>query len=269
METILYLTDFYYAANGRAYYQEDLFLTAKLKEHFNLLIGHPHQVLSYLHCADLIVFRNTGSVLGYQDYFQQFLKAVEEKNIPTFNSFDGKADIRGKQYLLDLGAAGFPVIPTIENVSDIEKLGTPQNYIVKLKNGADSIGMEVLTKEALMQAQPAGKLIQPYVPFVYEVSFYYLNNAFQYALYAPDKQQRWQLEAYEPTPADLAFADSFIQWNNLQRGISRVDACRLQDGTLLLVELEDLNPFLSIDLVSENQRNTFISNWIKVLKEIA
>ena len=73
MKTILYLTDLYYVAQGRNYYEEDLYLTERLKEHFNILIAHPNQAMAYLDIADLVVFRNTGSVLNYQDYFNQFL----------------------------------------------------------------------------------------------------------------------------------------------------------------------------------------------------
>lgn len=268
MKTLLYLTDFYYEAKGRKYYEEDLYITSKLKNHFNILIGHPHQALSNLESADLVVFRNTGSILGYQEYFQQFLTEVRQKNILTFNSFDGKADILGKQYLIDLTNLDYPVIPTIECVTDIDKIGNHEEYIVKLKNGADSIGMEILTNEMLMNSNPQGKLIQPLIDFEYEVSFYYLNDNFQYALYAPDKNKRWELVEYEPTEGDLIFAENFIKWNNIERGITRVDACRVKNNTLLLVELEDLNPFLSIDLLSENKRNHFMSNLIETLKNI-
>lgn len=266
MKNLLYLTDLYYEAKGRKYYEEDLYITSKLKNHFNILIGHPHQAISHLENADLVVFRNTGSVLGYQEYFQQFLRELKEKNIVTFNSFDGKADILGKQYLIDLTHQNYPVIPTIESISDLDIIGQHENYIVKLKNGADSIGMEILTYEDLMNSNPQGKLIQSLIDFEYEVSFYYLNSDFQYAMYAPDKNKRWELMEYEPTENDLAFAEKFINWNAIEKGITRVDACRLKDHTLLLVELEDLNPFLSIDLLSESKRNAFIDKFIDVLK---
>lgn len=210
MKTLLYLTDLYYEAKGRKYYEEDLYITSRLKEHFTILIGHPHQAIANLDIADLVVFRNTGSVLGYQEYFQQFITAVRVKNSLTFNSFDGKADILGKQYLIDLTNQNYPVIPTIESVLDIDKIGHHDKYIIKLKNGADSIGMEVLTHEELINSNPQGKLIQPLIDFEYEVSFYYLNADFQYALYAPDKNKRWELIEYEPTESDLAFAEKFI-----------------------------------------------------------
>jgi hypothetical protein len=268
MKTLLYLTDFYYAAKGRNYYEEDLYITSKLKDHFNILIGHPHQAIDFLEIADLIIFRNTGSILGYQENFHRFLSAVENKNIKTFNSFDGKADIRGKQYLVDLTSMGYNVIPTIESIENLEKLGAHENYIVKIKNGADSIGMEILSKEELLNKNPKDKLIQPLIDFEYEVSFYYLDKTFQYALYAPDKNKRWELSEYNPTSEDLEFADKFIKWNNINTGITRVDACRCTDNLLLLVELEDLNPYLSIELLSVENRDNFISNLIETFKTL-
>ena len=268
MKTILYLTDLYYVAKGRKYYEEDLYITSRLKEHFNVLIGHPQQALSFLNTADIIVYRNIGCVLHFEDYYREFLKTVEEKNIITFNSFDGKGDQQGKQYLLDLQDEGYAVIPTAVDIYEIEKLGNPQKYIVKLMNGADSVGMEILNKEELLAANPKGKLIQPLIDFQYEVSFYYLNDTFQYALYAPNKEKRWELIEYEATQEDLGFAYQFLKWNNMERGITRVDACRLKDGSLLLVELEDLNPFLSLNLLSEEKREDFLRNFIEALKEI-
>lgn len=269
MTTILYLTDLYYQASGRKYHEEDLYVTSKLKDHFNLLICHPRQAIPHIEYADLIVFRNTGPVIGYQKYFIEFLAEIQRKKALTFNSFDGNGDMKGKQYLLDLTRLRYPVIPTVENLEDLDRLGRPDKYILKLKNGADSIGMEMLTQNEVIRLKPNGKLIQPYLDFEYEVSFYYLNDDFQYAMYAPDKQKRWELAEYEPTSRDIQFADKFIKWNGLTRGISRVDACRLKDGSLLLMELEDLNPYLSLVLLEEKKRDLFIDKLIEALKIFA
>ena len=76
-----------------------------------------------------------------------------------------------------------------------------------------------------------------------------------YALYAPDKSKRWILKEYNCTDEDIAFAGRFIEWNTVTYGIQRVDACRTKDGELLLVELEDLNPYLSILDVNEKIRH--------------
>lgn len=98
------------------------------------------------------------------------------------------------------------------------------------------------------------------------MSFYFVDDSFQYALYAPDPARRWELVPYEPTPADLAFARGFIDWNTLDHGIQRVDACRAPSGELLLVELEDLNPYLSLDLLPPPVRESFVTALVASLK---
>ncbi len=41
-------------------------------------------------------------------------------------------------------------------------------------------------------------------------------------------------------------------------GVQRVDACRTRDGQLLLVELEDLNPYLSLDTLDRATQEKFV-----------
>ncbi|HZH37148.1 MAG TPA: hypothetical protein VEX65_07735, partial [Flavisolibacter sp.] len=172
------------------------------------------------------------------------------------------------QYLLDLTREGYPVIPTTDDINQLETLGGSGKYVVKLINGADSIGMEVLPGEKLFGLNLDGKIIQPYLHFEYEVSFYYLDNVFRYALFAPDRKRRWELVEYKVTHEDLHFADLFVNWNMISHGIVRIDACRLADGSLRLVEIEDLNPFLSLDLLSENKREQFIYRFIESLEKL-
>lgn len=43
----------------------------------------------------------------------------------------------------------------------------------------------------------------------------------------------------------------FLMNYELLFSLPRLDACRLPDGRLLLVELEDLNPYLSLDLLEK------------------
>ncbi|MFS4432200.1 hypothetical protein [Chryseobacterium sp. S90] len=265
MKTILYLTDFYYKAKGRAYYKEDLYITSKLKNYFNILIGHPHQVNSYLECSDIIIFRNTGSVIEYESCFKEFVHNVKKRNLLTFNSLDRKGDQRGKDYLLQLTKNKFPVIPTVENLNELDRLGTSENYMVKLKNGADSKGQEKVSYKDIHSVELDGKIIQPFIDFKYEVSFFYLNDRFQYALYAPEKNKRWELIEYTPSAVEIEFADQFVKWNSLKRGITRVNACCLLDDSLLLVELEDLNPYLSLEILSKTKQDRFIKNWIEIL----
>ncbi len=268
MKKILYLTDLYYSANGRDYFEEDLYITQKLKDHFDLILCHPHNSKSFEKYVDLVVFRNTGPVSLFKEDYENFVKRVKSNNIKTFNEFSGKADMQGKQYLLDLTLEKFPVIPTVDSLDDLDLLPDCNKYVIKPKDGADSIGLEFLNKDELLVRNLDNLLIQPAIDFEYEVSFYFINNKLEYALYAPDKDRRWQLQEYNFTVADEEFAYKFIEWNDIDHGIQRVDACRTREGELLLVELEDLNPYLSILELNSQTRDKFINDLISSIGEL-
>nr|BFE74032.1 hypothetical protein GCM10020092_073330 [Actinoplanes digitatis] len=150
------------------------------------------------------------------------------------------------------------MIPTVDRLEEIGRLPETGRYVAKPKFGADSVGMTVVERADLPRLDYTDLLVQPHIDFTYEVSFYFVDHDFQYALYAPRPDRRWELEPYEPGAADLAFARRFIDWNDIDHGIQRVDACRTSDGALLLVELEDLNPYLSLDRVRPGSRDRFV-----------
>lgn len=264
MKRILYLTDLYYKAKGRNYYEEDIYITEKLKDYFDIVLCHPKNSESFEKNADLVVFRNTGGVSGFKDIYNSFVNRVKTNNIKTYNEFTGKADMRGKQYLIDLTLEKYPVIPTIDKIENLKMLPYSDRYVLKPKDGADSIGLEFLTIDELVKRNIADgtALIQPAIDFKYEVSFYFINDKLEYAFYAPDKNQRWKLKKYDLNEEDAEFAKKFIKWNGIKHGIQRVDACRTQDEKLLLVELEDLNPYLSILELDEETRGLFIKDLI-------
>ncbi|MFJ1967820.1 hypothetical protein ACIO93_04030 [Streptomyces sp. NPDC087903] len=255
---VLYVTDLAYPARGRRYCDEDIFLSARLREDFDLALCHPRDAAALMDGFDGVVVRNSGPVLGYQAAHDAFRARAVEHGTRVYNPLTGRADMAGKQYLLELGATGHPVIPTVDRPEDLHLLPEADEYVVKPKTGADSVGLRIVSADRARELTDGTVLVQPRVDFAYEVSFYYVDDDFQYALYAPRPDRRWQLEPYEPTGADLEFARRFIDWNGLGHGIQRVDACRAPDGELLLVELEDLNPYLSLDAVDEQRRDAFV-----------
>ncbi|MFE4603709.1 hypothetical protein ACFRKE_22970 [Kitasatospora indigofera] len=259
--SLLYVSDPAYPANGRSYGDEDIRLTARLREYFDLALCHPLDARALMGRFDAVVIRNSGPVLHYQQEYEDFRRAALAAGVRVYNPLTGRGDMAGKQYLLDLGVAGHPVIPTADGdlgaAAALAALPAAGRYVVKPRLGADSLGLRVLDAAALATEPLAGCLVQPYIALRHEVSFYYVDREFQYALYAPDPARRWELEPWAATPEDLAFAARFIEWNTLPFGIQRVDACRTEDGGLLLVELEDLNPYLSLDLVDADTREAF------------
>lgn len=270
MKKILFVSNFYYACKQIGdYHLEDIFLTSQLRTSFALSICHPADTEPYEDDCDLILFRNGGVVMHYQSAYDAWLERVSAKHLKTYNSPDGKGDMRGKDYLLELTKLNFPVIPTTDRLDALDQLPAVNQFVLKPKNGADSIGFRVLPKAQLLGAPlPANTLIQPYIDFQYEVSFYFIDSEFQYALYAPDKQRRWNLVTYQPSEADLAFAYRFIAWNNLTWGIQRIDACRTPAGDLLLLEVEDLSPYLSLLQLPHGIRDRFVKSLIQSLQTV-
>jgi hypothetical protein len=267
---VLYVTDLAYEARGRRYCDEDIFLTSRLRPAFDLALCHPLDAVALMDGFDVVVVRNSGPVLGYQAAYETFRARALERGTNVYNPLTGRADMAGKQYLLSLYAAGYPVIPTADRFADIGRLPAAEAYVAKPKLGADSIGLRVV-RPADLPGLPydEGLLVQPRIDFQYEVSFCFVDDALQYALYAPDPRRRWELRPYEPTAADREFARRFIEWNTLPHGIQRVDACRTPEGELLLVELEDLNPYLSLDLLDEATREAFVTAMTESVRRAA
>lgn len=263
---VLYVTDLAYPARGRRYCDEDIHLTSRLREHFDLALCHPRDTVALMDAFDAVVVRNSGPVLGYQDAYDAFRERALATGTPVYNPLTGRGDMAGKQYLLDLTAAGRPVIPTVGRPEDLHLLPAAERYVVKPRRGADSMGLRVVPPDEVRGLAGGDVLVQPHIDFAYEVSFYYVDHAFQYALHAPDPGRRWQLEPYRATPDDLDFALGFIEWNTLGHGVQRVDACRAPGGELLLVELEDLNPYLSLDALDDAGREAFVSAMVTSLR---
>ncbi|MFB8032083.1 hypothetical protein ACFC5Z_03835 [Streptomyces sp. NPDC056004] len=266
--SVLFVTDLAYQARGRRYCDEDIQLTARLREEFDVALCHPRDAAALLDGFDTVVIRNSGPVLHYQEAYDAFRARARELGTRVYNPLHGRGDMAGKQYLVDLSRAGHPVIPTVDRAADLGALPEAPEYVVKPKLGADSAGLRFVREAALPAGEDGTMLVQPRIDFRYEVSFYFIDHDFQYALYAPDPERRWVLEPYAPDAADLAFARGFVEWNTLDHGIQRVDACRTARGELLLVELEDLNPYLSLDRVAGPVRDAFVTRLKASLRDL-
>ena len=260
MTTLLYVTDLAYQAQGRRYGDEDVYVTSRLREHFDLALAHPRDAAALMGHFDVVVVRNSGPVLHYVEAYAAFRQQALDSGACVYNPLSGRGDMSGKQYLLDLTVGGFPVVPTVSGPEWRTGLPETGSYVVKPKLGADSVGLRRVGRDELERLRLDDELlVQPAVDLAYEVSFYFVDRTFRYALHAPDPARRWELVRYEPTREDLAFAQRLVDWNTLDHGVQRVDAGRTRDGALLLMELEDLNPYLSLDKLGEAEREEVVA----------
>ncbi|MCC5949499.1 MAG: hypothetical protein JJT89_13700 [Nitriliruptoraceae bacterium] len=261
--SLLLVTDLHYPAAGRRYGDEDVWLAGALRAHFDLAMCSPLDAAALLVAFDLVLVRNSGPVIHYPQADAAFRAEVARRGTRLVNPLTARGDMQGKGYLVDLWAAGERVIPTVARREDLGLLPDADRWVVKPLRGADSIGLQVL--DHLDDVVLDDAIAQPCVDIVTELSFVYVGRRFQYAVHAPDQARRWELVPYQPTPDELRFAQRFVDWNALEVGVQRVDACRTRDGDLLLVELEDLNPYLSLDLIEPATRAAFTEALVDTL----
>jgi len=262
---LLLLTDPLYPAAGRRYGDEDVWLAGRLREVFDVATCSPLDAVALMDRFEIVLLRNTGPVLNYPQQYAALREHARRTGARLVTDLGARADALGKSYLLELTRAGAPVIPTIDRREDLGLLPGQGDLMVKPLLGADSIGMHVVGRDAL-PADLTGLLVQPLLDVDHEVSYVYVDHQFLYAVRTRDS--RWQLEPFDPEPDELAFAQWFVDWNGVEHGVQRVDACRTRDGRLLLVELEDLNPYLSLDVLDEATRHRFVRALIESLQTV-
>jgi hypothetical protein len=253
------VSDLLYPAQGRRYGDEDVWLAGRLRQDFDVAICSPLDATALMPSFALVLVRNSGPVIHYQEVYDRFRAAAVATQAVLVNPPTGRGDQQGKGYLPVLTRAGEPVIPSIGGDGDIRDLPQVPEYVVKPVLGADSVGLQFVTADQLARIDRAGCLVQPKVDVRHEISFVFVGRAFSYAVYAPDRERRWDLTPYDADAQEIEFAQRFVDWNTLDVGVQRVDACRTVDGDLLLVELEDLNPYLSLDVLRPAVRESFCS----------
>lgn len=264
---IRWVTDVDYPARGRDYGAEDRWLVARLAPEFQITPVHPRGAVAAGEPFDLVVVRNSGPVAGYPLAYAEFREWAIARDALVYNELTGRGDMLGKGYLLELHAQGMPVIPTT-TPGNLDAIPAAAQYVAKPLHGADSDGLAFLSAAEAATFELPEMIIQPRIDMRAELSFVFVDDAFQYALSTIPGHERWQLQPYAATDEDLAFARRFIEWNAVRHGIQRVDACRTADGELLLVELEDLNPYLSLDLLANDVRERFVASFAAALRRL-
>ena len=262
--SLLWVTDVDYDARGRTYGDEDRWLVSRLADAFEIVTCHPSRARALMDDHDLVVVRNCGPVAGFADDWAAFRDHAIATGARVYNELSGRGDMLGKAHLVELHRAGWPVIPSAFGDTALADLPAASSYVVKALRGADSHGMSFRTRSEL-DGLDGDVVVQPRLELVAELSFVFVDGEFSYAL-TTGSGERWELEELRPDPADVERARSFVEWNAITHGIQRVDFGRTIDGTLLLMELEDLNPYLSLDRLAAGTRDRFVAAFTRALE---
>ena len=246
--------------------KEDLFLAGYLKQYFNVTVTTIDKVESLADKADLVLVRNIWPTSMHLKEDRKILSNLIKRKRKLYNPGLGEEDLIGKEYLAYLFKKGFPVIPSIDEKIDLDLLPKQKYFFIKPKHGGSRRGCRKINFSQINSINLNKYILQPFIDFKYEISFYFIDDKLQYALYAPNKKKRWYLKPLKLTSKDKKFAQQFVKWNNLPYGLQRIDAVRLKNGKLLLMEIEDWCPYLSLLDIHKSLQKKLIRSLVISLK---
>ena len=206
------------------------------------------------------------------DYFesnqQEFLHAMATiaKHTLLLNKFSVLQWNIDKAYLEDLAERGVQTIPTYKVIKAtesqvekaFEKFGC-DTLVIKPDIGAGAWRQALYTRGTPFpkpeDLPPAGAMIQPFLKSVVEegeYSFLYFGGRFSHALVKRAKDGDYRIqstyggreEPYTPRQQERDQARAVFDTLDFTPLYARVDLLRADDGRLLLIELEMIEPYL-------------------------
>lgn len=246
---------------------EDLFLADILSKQWNVSVTSPSLAVQILAAGNVTrcVIRNAWPSREFKSDFRMLEALAQNRRVEFYNPLGrSRGPIEDKGYLADLYRHGLPVIPTYLDIADLAAAGHTGTILCKPIDGCSSAGIvEAMSTDTFPSS--GNYIYQPKLAFDHEVSFFFIDNAFAYALASagPTMKHRWQLSEVIPAETDIVWAQQFVKWNKLPYGLQRIDACRLSSGELLLMEVEDSMPFLSLLDLPEHRRHLVVDRLIE------
>lgn len=205
-----------------------------------------------------------GTTWDYWDHHAQFLQTLEqiEKTTQLFNSAALIQWNSHKGYLRELEQKGVRLIPTlwIDEVTTARatdafaQLGS-DDLVFKRQVGAGADGQFRLTPNSPLPDMPHAMMVQPFLSKIQEegeYSFIFIYGRFCHALLKTAKSGDYRIQStyggretpVTPHPSDLAAAEAVLKTLDETPLYARVDMLRGDDGGLLLMELELIEPYL-------------------------
>lgn len=230
-----------------------------LNEDAEVIMKHPLNCSLLLDAVDGVFIRNIWPTHEYMKEWNVLKERIRALKIPVYNPLTYRGDVEGKDYLIDLSKSGYPVIPSVSRVEDIDELPAGNGYWIKPRFSCDGFGARKLTREELLFEKPKGYVIQPFMTFESEPSFFFIDNEFHHSITAKHRLFDDRVLPYDASDDDLRFAKEFVQWSDMPFGLQRIDAIRLESGQLLLTEVENLCPYLFLIETDAALRDAFLA----------
>ena len=205
-----------------------------------------------------------GTTWDYWDRLDEFLAALDMIGTKT-RLMNPASLVRWncrKTYLRELEARGAKLIPTLwldscgeaEVRAAFDALGA-ETLVFKRQVGAGAKGQHKLTRADAVPEMPHPMMAQPFLPMIQkegELSFIFVDGEFCHALvkraqpgdYRIQSSYGGREEVLHPSAEDLAAARAIIGALDEAPLYGRVDMLRGEDGGLLLMELEVIEPYL-------------------------
>lgn len=210
-----------------------------------------------------------GTTWDYQNHREEFLQrldAIEAMGTPLFNA---AALVRwnvDKTYLVDLAEKGVRTIPTLwpekPTRQDVElafETFGADKIVLKRQTGAGAEGQKLIVRGDALDEGPLldrPGMIQPFLPSIEsegEYSFIFIDSVFSHALIKRAAPGDYRIQsayggveaAAAPSARDLRVAQAAIERLPGPSPLyARIDMVRGDDGGLLLMEAELIEPYL-------------------------
>ena len=204
----------------------------------------------------------------YQDRHEEFLATLDRIAALGVAVFNDPKTVRWnirKTYLREFEAKGIAVIPTLwpeapsaDDIAEAMRMFGADDVVLKRQVGGGARAQVRYNRANMPAPGPVMDrpgMIQPFVPAIAsegEYSFLFVDGEFSHVLVKRPKSGDYRIqEAYggtsvtvEPQPADRAAAQAVLDVMDAPPLYARVDMVRGQDGGLMLMELEVLEPYL-------------------------
>lgn len=205
-----------------------------------------------------------GTTWDYWDHQEAFLKRLEtiEAETQLHNPAALVAWNSHKSYLRDLEAKGAKLIPTLwlDDANEttareaFKTLGS-DDLVFKRQVGAGASGQHRLKSGDPIPHMPHPMMVQPFLSKIVEegeLSFIFIDGELSHALIKRAAKGDYRIqssyggveEAITPSTSDLAAAKAILNTLDETPLYARVDMLRGEDGGLLLMELELIEPYL-------------------------